>query len=125
MVFDRSLRVAAMLAQDYSGHAWIARSADPDTVRGELVGILDLRNALQAEASDLVMAEAMKIGGVSGWLRCRAVRSARVTYFKSPVAGTLRPTALFELHHALARIRRPVECDLEAAAGGSNAAGLT
>jgi mandelate racemase len=37
------------------------------------VGTLDLRHALAAQASDYIMPDVMKIGGVTGWLRAAAL----------------------------------------------------
>ena len=35
--------------------------------------MLDLRHAIEAGASDLIMPDVMKIGGVTGWLRAAAL----------------------------------------------------
>ena len=58
------------LAHDYEGHGQIAREADTPIQCGEnWWGLLDLRHALAAKASDFIMPDVMKIGGVTGWLR--------------------------------------------------------
>lgn len=58
------------LAHDYAGHALIAREARTPIQCGESWwGPLDMRHSLEARASDYVMPDVMKIGGVSGWLR--------------------------------------------------------
>ncbi len=57
------------LAHDYAGHAFIAREAETPIQCGEnWWGALDLRHALDAQASDFIMPDLMKIGGVTGWL---------------------------------------------------------
>src|SRR5580700_4764023 len=58
------------LAHDYQGHALIAREARTPIQCGEnWWGGLDLRHAIYAHASDYVMLDVMKIGGVTGWMR--------------------------------------------------------
>src|SRR5262249_21152266 len=65
------------LAHDYAGNALIAREARTPIQSGEnWWGPLDLRQALDAGASDLVMPDVMKIGGVTGWLRAAALAQA-------------------------------------------------
>jgi mandelate racemase len=65
------------LAHDYAGHALIAREADTPIQCGEnWWGTLDLRHALAARASDFVMPDVMKIGGVTGWVRAAALAQA-------------------------------------------------
>lgn len=62
------------LAHDYEGHARIAREADTPIQCGEnWWGTLDLRHALAAKASDFIMPDVMKIGGVTGWLRAASL----------------------------------------------------
>jgi mandelate racemase len=66
------------LAHDYAGHAAIAREARTPIQCGEnWWGALDLQHALEAGASDYVMPDVMKIGGVTGWLRAAALAQAR------------------------------------------------
>jgi mandelate racemase len=66
------------LAHDFVGHALIAREVRTPVQCGEnWWGPLDLRHALDARASDFVMADAMKIGGVSGWLAAAALARAQ------------------------------------------------
>jgi mandelate racemase len=66
------------LAHDYAGHARIARAARTPVQCGEnWWGTLDLQHALDARASDLVMPDVMKIGGVTGWLRAAALAHAQ------------------------------------------------
>jgi mandelate racemase len=65
------------LAHDFAGHASIAQEARTPIQSGESWwGILDLRNALDAKASDLVMPDVMRIGGVTGWLRAASLAQA-------------------------------------------------
>lgn len=62
------------LAHDYDGHAAIARAVTTPIQCGEnWWGPLDLRHAIQAGASDFVMLDVMKIGGVTGWVRAAAI----------------------------------------------------
>ena len=57
-------------AHDYTGHALVAREARTPIQCGEnWWGTLDMEHAIEAHASDFVMADVMKIGGVTGWLR--------------------------------------------------------
>ena len=66
------------LAHDYEGHAWIAREAATPVQCGEnWWGPLDLAHAIDARASDYVMPDVMKIGGVTGWLRAAALAQAK------------------------------------------------
>ena len=65
------------LAHDYRGHAAIARAAKTPIQCGEnWWGPRDLQHALDAGASDYVMPEVMKMGGVTGWLRGAALAEA-------------------------------------------------
>jgi mandelate racemase len=65
------------LAHDYAGHARVAREARTPIQCGEnWWGTLDLRHAIEAGASDYVMPDVMKIGGVTGWLRAAALAHA-------------------------------------------------
>ena len=65
------------LAHDYRGHAMVARAAKTPIQCGEnWWGTRDLQHALEAGASDYVMPDAMKIGGVTGWLRASALAEA-------------------------------------------------
>jgi mandelate racemase len=65
------------LAHDYAGHALIAREAATPIQCGEnWWGTLDFTHAVDARASDYVMPDVMKIGGVTGWLRAAALAQA-------------------------------------------------
>jgi mandelate racemase len=66
------------LANDYAGHALVARLAATPIQCGEnWWGAMDMQHALDAGASDLVMPDVMKIGGVTGWMRAAALASAK------------------------------------------------
>jgi mandelate racemase len=66
------------LAHDYSGHARVAREARTPIQCGEnWWGILDMQHAIEAQASDYVMPDVMKIGGVTGWLRAASLAHAK------------------------------------------------
>jgi mandelate racemase len=62
------------LAHDYEGHGLIAREVKTPIQCGEnWWGMQDLRHALDAQASDYIMLDIMKIGGVTGWLRAASL----------------------------------------------------
>ena len=66
------------LAHDYAGHAHIAREAKTPIQCGEnWWGTLDMQHAIDAGASDFMMPDVMKIGGVSGWLRAAALAQSK------------------------------------------------
>jgi len=57
-------------ADDYSGHAQVRREAKTAIQTGEnWWGTHDMAKSIEAGASDYAMADAVKIGGVTGWLR--------------------------------------------------------
>ena len=61
-------------ADDFVGHAAIAREvATPIQLGENWWGTHDMAKSLAAGASDYVMVDVMKIGGVSGWLRAAAL----------------------------------------------------
>ena len=75
------------LASDYAGHAPVTREAHTPIQCGEdWWGTLDLQHAIEEQASDLVMPDVMKIGGVTGWLRVSLRRTCviSVLYCASP-----------------------------------------
>lgn len=62
------------LADDFAGHAEIRRKARLPIQMGEnWWGPHEMAKGIAAGASDLGMPDAMKIGGVSGWLRAAAI----------------------------------------------------
>ena len=66
------------LAHDFAGHALIAREAKTPIQCGEnWWGPLDLQHAIDTQASDFLMPDVMKIGGVTGWMRAAAIASAK------------------------------------------------
>jgi len=66
------------LAHDYAGHAMIAREAKTPIQCGEnWWGPLDMQHAIDNRASDYMMPDVMKIGGVTGWLRAAALAQTK------------------------------------------------
>jgi mandelate racemase len=66
------------MAHDFDGHARIARESRTAIQCGEnWWGPLDVQHAVDAAASDYVMLDAMKIGGVTGWTRAAAMLAPR------------------------------------------------
>lgn len=64
-------------ADDYTGHAHIRQEARTPIQLGEnWWGLPDMTKSITAEASDLVMLDVMKIGGVTGWLRGSALAAS-------------------------------------------------
>jgi mandelate racemase len=64
-------------AEDFAGHARIAAAAATPIQLGEnWWGPADAANSIAAGASDHVMLDVMKIGGVTGWLRAAALAEA-------------------------------------------------
>jgi mandelate racemase len=62
---------------DIPGHAQLARELRTPVQLGEnFYGPRQLYQAVRAGASDLVMPDLMRIGGVSGWLRAAAIAGA-------------------------------------------------
>jgi mandelate racemase len=65
------------LAHDYRGHAHIAGAIRTPIQCGEnWWGAQDMRHAIDARASDYMMPDVMKIGGVTGWMRAAALGEA-------------------------------------------------
>ena len=74
------------LQHDYTGHARIASALDVPIQIGEnWFGPEEMFKSALAGASDLAMADVMKIGGVTGWLRC----SALAQQFSLPLSSHL------------------------------------
>lgn len=64
-------------ADDYAGHAQIRQEAKTPIQLGEnWWGLPDMTKSIAAGASDLVMLDVMKIGGVTGWLRGSALAAS-------------------------------------------------
>jgi mandelate racemase len=82
------------LAHDLAGHARVAREAKTPIQCGEnWWGPDEVGRAIDAGASDLVMLDAMKVGGVSGWMRGAALAEARGI----PVSSHLWPEVSAQL----------------------------
>ena len=66
------------LAHDYAGNAFVASEARTPIQCGEnWWGTLDMLHAIETQASDYVMPDVMKIGGVSGWLRAAVLANSK------------------------------------------------
>jgi mandelate racemase len=64
-------------ADDYEGCAEVTRAARTPIQIGENCwGHHDVARAIRARAADLLMPDAMKVGGVTGWLRAAALTEA-------------------------------------------------
>jgi mandelate racemase len=82
------------LAHDYEGHALVAREVNVPIQCGEnWWGTPDLRHAINARASDYVMFDVMKIGGITGWLRAAALAEVHGI----PVSSHLWPEVSWQL----------------------------
>jgi mandelate racemase len=65
------------VAEDYAGHAAVAREARTPIQCGEnWWGPREMRKAIDAQASDFMMLDTMKIGGVTGWMQAAALGEA-------------------------------------------------
>jgi mandelate racemase len=63
-----------VLAHDYQGHAYVAREIRTPIQCGEnWWGPRDMQHAIDARASDYMMPDVMRIGGVTGWMRAAAL----------------------------------------------------
>lgn len=63
-----------VFADDYTGHARLrARARTPIQMGENWWGPHEMARSVAAGASDLAMPDAMKIGGVSGWMRAAAI----------------------------------------------------
>jgi mandelate racemase len=66
-----------VLAHDYQGLALVARETKTPIQCGEnWWGPHEMRQAIEARASDYMMLDVMKVGGVTGWLRAAALGEA-------------------------------------------------
>lgn len=64
--------------EDYAGHAEIAAQARTPIQIGEnWYGIAEMSKAIEVKASDLVMPDVMKIGGISAWVAAAALAHSR------------------------------------------------
>jgi mandelate racemase len=103
-------------ADDYAGHARIAAAARTAIQLGEnLWGPHDLEKSLAAQASDHVMLDAMKIGGVTGWQRAAAMTDRPISSHTFPEISAhllaVTPSAhyLEYLDHVGPILQQPVE----------------
>lgn len=65
------------LSHDFVGHAAIAEQTQTPIQCGEnWWGILDVQQALCAKASDYLMLDVMKIGGITAWMKAAAMAEA-------------------------------------------------
>jgi len=77
-----------VLAHDFTGHALVAREIKTPIQCGEnWWGPLDMRHAIEAGASDYMMPDVMKIGGVTGWLHAAALAEVH----RIPISNHLWP----------------------------------
>ena len=80
------------LAHDYRGHAHISREIRTPIQCGEnWWGCRDMQHAIDAGASDYMMPDVMKIGGVTGWMRAATlgdVHSIRLSNHLWPEIST-------------------------------------
>jgi mandelate racemase len=82
------------LAHDFEGHARIAREIRTPIQAGEnWWGLLDMRHAIDAHASDFMMPEVMKIGGITGWMQAASMAAAHGI----PVSNHLWPEVSAQL----------------------------
>src|SRR5579859_769090 len=82
------------LAHDYEGHALVAREVKVPIQCGEnWWGAQDLKHAIDAQASDYIMLDVMKIGGVTGWMRAASM----VEVHGIPVSSHLWPEVSWQL----------------------------
>ena len=74
------------LAQDYQGHAHIAREIRTPIQCGEnWWGVRDMQHAIEARACDYMMPDVMKIGGVTGWMRAAALGAVHAIRLSSHI----------------------------------------
>jgi len=72
--FDPAWVEEPTLQEDYAGHARLRAAAELPIQMGEnWCGVEEMQRALEAGACDLAMPDAMKIGGVTGWLKAAAL----------------------------------------------------
>ncbi len=98
-------------AEDYAGMAEVARAAATPIQAGEnWWGPQELAKAIAAGASDYVMPDVMKIGGVTGWQRAAAIAAASGRLVSSHLfVGGQHAPAGRDAHRALAGVRRLVQ----------------
>jgi mandelate racemase len=71
-------------SHDFAGHAFIAHEIDTPVQAGEnWWGPADVRQAVETGSTDFMMFDAMKIGGVTGWMRSAGLAAAYGTRISS------------------------------------------
>lgn len=64
-------------ATDYTGHAHVRSCIQTPVQTGEnWWGLPDMTLSIEADASDLAMPDAMRVGGVTGWMDCAGLATA-------------------------------------------------
>ena len=77
-------------AEDLVGHAQVRAASSVPVQTGENWWFLaDMAHAIEAGASDLVMPDLMKIGGITGWLKAMALAEAA----SLPISSHIFPEA--------------------------------
>jgi len=83
-----------VLAHDFDSLARItSASAIPIQAGENWWGILDMQHAIDSEASDYMMPDVMKMGGVSGWMKAAAMAQAK----SIPISNHLWPEVSIHL----------------------------
>ena len=83
-----------VLAHDYQSLARLSAIAETPIQAGEnWWGVQDMQHALDSKASDLVMPDVMKMGGVSGWMKAATMAEAK----SIPVSNHLWPEVSMHL----------------------------
>jgi mandelate racemase len=81
-------------AEDFSGHAAIKDAVHTPIQAGEnWWGLLEFRKAIDAGATDLLMPDVMKLGGITPWLQVAALAQAHGL----PVSSHLFPEVSAQL----------------------------
>lgn len=95
-------------ADDFAGNRRIADALTTPVQIGEnFMGPEQMAQALAAQASDYVMSDAQRIGGVTGWMRGAALAQGAGLEMSSHLFPEAElPPAGRDAHRALARIRR-------------------
>ncbi|VAW20304.1 Mandelate racemase [hydrothermal vent metagenome] len=77
-------------SEDFEGHSFVRSSISTPVQTGEnWWGIPDMNKSIAADASDFVMPDAMKIGGVSGWIKAAALAEANGLPLSSHLFGEI------------------------------------
>ena len=95
-----------VIAEDYAGMARVARAIATPIQAGEnWWGPLEFEKAIDAEASDFLMPDVMKVFGVTGWMDIAALAAARICACPAPLLRGERTTPRRDPDGALARVR--------------------